>query len=220
MTKDLVPQVAPEIEGSKHIKITPYAVEFDGSPSIEEWHKAVLGIQKVHGMMQFYLGDLMVYAESPVTGWGESKYSDLIEHTGYDYQTLRNFASISRRFVPQFREEVLSLRKDTSLSFGHFNIVAGLDDVPAKHFLEMVRDSRWTVEKLRNEVAKFKNGGVLPEKAERDVPIGYTSFKDVGKRLLKGYEPQDEQREYDDIAWLTEIRDWASGRLKELGVEG
>jgi hypothetical protein len=162
MTKEIVPQVAEEIVDSKNIKITPYGIEFENKPTIEEWHKAVLGVQKIHGMMQFYLGDLMVFAESPVTGWGESKYQDLIDNTGYDYQTLRHYASVARRFSPKFREAVLG-RVPTSaqVSFSHFQDVQGLDDVAAKHFLEMVIDSRWSIAKLREEVYKFKNKDVV-----------------------------------------------------------
>lgn len=207
---------------SDSIKVSPYGITFKGAPTIEEWHKAVLGIEKVHGMLQFYLGDLAVYAESPVTGWGESKYADLIAATGYEYDSIKRYAGIARRFPISFRRSIMGEQGDTypHVSFGHFSIVAPLGDIPAKHFLEMVRDGKWTVARLRDEVRKYKDMGKLEDgKPAADNPIGLSSFKEVGKNLLKGYVPQEEDKEYDEVSWLIEIRDWAESRLQELGVE-
>jgi hypothetical protein len=215
MTKEIEVRVAPEIE-SKNIQITPYGVEFLNKPTIEEWHKAVLGVQKVHGMMQFYLGDLMVFAESPVTGWGESKYQDLMDATGYEWNTLHSYATVARRFTKEFRKDVLNTDVQTSVSFEHFVRVASLDDVPAKHFLEMVRDSKWTISKLRDEVAKYKNGGILPEKAE--LPEGYKSFREQIGKFFKGFTPEIEKGQYDEKTWLLEVRETIDERLQELGI--
>lgn len=71
--------------------------------------------------IQWYLGDLAVYAESPVTGWGESKYIDLIEGTGYDYDTLKQYGVVARRFTPSFRGDFFKQGGTyLHLSWNHF----------------------------------------------------------------------------------------------------
>lgn len=189
MTKDIEVQVDAEVVDSKNIRITPYGVEFENKPTIEEWHKAVQGVQKIHGMMQFYLGDLMVFAESPVTGWGENKYEDLMVATGYDYNVLANMTRVARRFDPKFREEILNVNIKNPVPFTAFQEVASLEDVPAKYYLEMVRDSRWTIAKLREEVAKFKNKGILPKKVEKNVVQWRQDVKDSLKKIIDS-EPE------------------------------
>jgi hypothetical protein len=201
MNKEIEVVVEEQVLGSDNIKITPFGVEFLNKPTIKEWHEAVLGVQKVHGMMQFYLGDLMVFAESPVTGWGESKYEDLMEATGYEYNTLMQFTAVSRRFSPEFRKQLYSSTDVYNLSWKAFQTVSSLDDVPAKHFLEMVRDSKWTIAKLRDEVAKFKNGGILPEKAERQVEEWRQQVKESLKVI---YNSQPD---------FIEIRSFKGGKL-------
>lgn len=206
-----------EVVDSQHIKVGQFGITFDGAPTIREWHETVLAVQKVHGMLQFYLGDLMVYAESPVTGWGQSKYEELIATTQYDYPTLRNYASLARRFSVGFREEIMSPRGD--ISFSHFKEVWSLDDVPAKYYLEQSRDQRWTVAKLREEVAKFKNRGVLPEPEEEiERPVGEISFQIQARRFFKGYVPNIVDRDYTEREWLLEVRDVIDDRLGELGI--
>jgi hypothetical protein len=171
---------------SKNISVTPYGVEFVSSPSIEEWKTAVLAVQKVHGMTQFYLGDLIVYAESPVTGWGETKYADLVDATGYENNTLRRFASVARRFSPKFREEIAK-RVDTypHVSFGHFQLVTSLDDNYAGYFLEKAAENRWGVARLREELARE----LYEESEERQVEEWRGELKAALTRI-KNSEPQ------------------------------
>lgn len=217
MSAEIEVKVADEVVGSENIKITPYAIEFAGSPTIEEWHKAVLGIQKVHGMMQFYLGDLIVFADSPVTGWGESKYQALIEQTGYDYQTLRVFAAVSRRFTPDFRKQILEyVATSQHVSWGHFREVMALGDIPARHFLEMVSKARWSVVKLREEVRKY--GNMKPEvEGDAEIPEGRVPFNSMTRQALKGFQPTRDDG-YNEVDWLLEMKDWIETRLRELNV--
>lgn len=219
MSNDLQPIEAIEISTeAKSIKITEFGIEFPLAPSIKEWAETVIQVTKGYDMMQFYLGDLMVYAESPVTGWGESKYKELIAATDLDYQTLARFAQIARRFPVDFREQTLrSTERNVfgeRLSWSHFKEVVSLEDDQALHFLNTAREKRWSKDKLREEVQKFVG---RPEKVEP--PVGFTSFRDIGKKIFKGYVPQKDNVEYDEKAWLIEIKEWAEEKLRnEYGV--
>lgn len=191
-----------------------YGAEITTSLTPDEWCKAVEAVGKVNSMTQFYLGDLVVYAESPVTGWGE-KYTDLVELTGYENQTLRSYAVVARAFPQTIREEIVGAHQQ--ISWEHFRRTLGLDLDTAKRFLETAGEAGWSTRRLAEEVAKYKAGGRLEDVGEEE-PIGYKSFKQQMKNQFKNYMPQIPDEEYDEITWLTEIRDWAEARLEELGV--
>ncbi len=208
---------ANEIE-TKNVEVGEWGLTFKGQLTTDEWLDVALNIQKFDGKIQWYLGDLAVYAESPTTGWGESKYAKLLEGTGYEYQTLRHYASISRRFDRDFRERVHMNAQNNTVSFGHFQIVAPLDDNFAAYWLEKAGNNGWGVAKLREEIRKWKESrGEIAEREEK--PIGFVSFGNQMKEFFKGFVPQLTHEEYDEQTWLLEVHDTIEERLHDLGIE-
>ncbi len=94
------------------------------------------------------LGDWLVFGETAFAG----RYREAIEQTSLDYQTLRNYAWVARRFA-------LSRRRDT-LSFGHHAEVAALPEPEQDFWLRKAEEYRWPVKRLRREVR-----GSLAERA-------------------------------------------------------
>jgi hypothetical protein len=86
------------------------------------------------------LGDWLVYGEEAYSG----RYRDAIEQTSLDYQTLRNYAWVVKRFA-------LSRRRDT-LSFGHHAEVAALSEPEQDFWLRKAEEFGWSVKRLRREV--------------------------------------------------------------------
>jgi hypothetical protein len=212
MTKKVDVQVEKAVElDSQHITVTPYGLEFQGKPSTEEWYLAFQKVSQLHGMAQFYLGDLAVEAQYE---WGD-KYTDLVKLTGYDEGTLANYASVARRFTSAFREN-LHAGVNNLPPFSAFSDVTSLDDDRAMYYLGLYSEAKWTREKLREEVKRYKNGGSLPE--PREAPVGEQTFKEYMKNFFKGYVPNLSNEEYDETSWLLEIRDVIEERLGELGV--
>ena len=176
MNKELETVQAVEIE-SANIEVGDWGLTFTGQLTTQEWLEAVLSIQKFDGKIQWYLGDLAVYAESPTTGWGESKYDGLIEATGYEYITLSKFGQIARRFSPEWRESFMKTLADVGqhLSFSHFMEVKSLDDNFAEYWLKKAAENGWGVARLREKINIWKNGepvekassgGVIPTPAQ------------------------------------------------------
>lgn len=148
-----------DIVHDDRIEFKEWGLEIKQGLTIKDWLDAVLNIQKFDGKIQWYLGDLAVYAESPTTGWGESKYQELIDATGYDYQTLRQYASVSRRFTNEFRESILKdVDSNLQVSFAHFRMVAPLDDNFAAYFLQKAAENAWGVARLREEIRNWRDG--------------------------------------------------------------
>jgi hypothetical protein len=74
----------------------------------------------------------------------EGRYRAAIEQTGLDYQTLRNYAWVARRFS-------VSRRRD-NLSFGHHAEVMSLTAPEQDFWLRKADELGWSVKQLRREV--------------------------------------------------------------------
>src|SRR2546428_9752424 len=73
-----------------------------GKPTFDEWVSCGLFIQDAEQSVQFWIGDWLVFGEKT---YGKVQYDQAIQHTGLDYQTLRNYKWVATS-VP------LSLRRD------------------------------------------------------------------------------------------------------------
>jgi len=98
------------------------------------------------------LGDWLVFGENTYPG----RYRQAVEQTSLDYQTLRNYAWVAKRFA-------FSRRRDT-LSFGHHAEVAALAEAEQDFWLRKAEQHQWPVKRLRREVraslAERSNGEV------------------------------------------------------------
>jgi hypothetical protein len=219
MSTEIEAQVKAEIDGGSKFEVGEWGLTFKDQLTPKDWIEAVWELQKFDGKIQWYLGDLAVYAESPVTGWGESKYTDLIAATGYASQTLSNYAKLSRRFTPQWREMFIKqLPLAVSISYSHFQEVASLEDNFAVYWLQKAANNGWGRDKLREEIRNWREErGVISEKEEE--PIGYQSFKEYTKSFFRGFMPDISQEEYDEKTWLLEVYKTIEERLHDLGIE-
>jgi hypothetical protein len=93
--------------------------------------------------VHFWIGDLLTYGERR---WAE-KYTEMIEHTGYDYATLRVLKWVASRVAISRRRE--------SLSFAHHKEVAKLAPDQQALILARAEDKRWTREMVRHEVNRL-----------------------------------------------------------------
>ncbi len=212
---------ANEIE-TKNVEVGEWGLTFKGQLTTDEWLDVALNIQKFDGKIQWYLGDLAVYAESDVTGWNNkkektdvSKYDKLVEATGYTNGTMRYLASVARRFPSDFREKVLSRDNTNTLSFSHFRAVASFkEDNFAEYWLIKASENGWGQKKLQEELNK--EYGEDAEKEEKS--IGYVSFKKFEKEFFGEFSPKLTKEEYDKVTWLLEVRDVIDEELESSGI--
>jgi hypothetical protein len=107
------------------------------------------------------LGDWITFGEKAYPG----RYREAIEQTALDYQTLRNYAWVARRFA-------LSRRRDT-LSFGHHAEVAALPEPEQDYWLRQAEEHRWPVKQLRHQVhdsLRERSPGQQTSPAQTDDP--------------------------------------------------
>jgi hypothetical protein len=104
------------------------------------------------------LGDWLAYGETAFTG----RYREAIEQTSLDYQTLRNYAWVAKRFP-------MSRRRDT-LSFSHHAEVAALTGPEQDFWLRKAEELSWSRNELRREVKGSLHERKISTDASREAP--------------------------------------------------
>ncbi len=127
----------------------------------ERWVSIGRQLSAVCTSAAWCLGDWLVFGETAFTG----RYRQAIEQTSLDYQTLRNYAWVAKRFP-------MSRRRDT-LSFGHHAEVAALPEPEQDFWLRKAEEHRWPVKHLRREVRRSLTersaGRPQPDSEEQDL---------------------------------------------------
>jgi hypothetical protein len=116
--------------------------------SYERWLDIGRQLADLASSSAWCLGDWLTYGEIAFNG----RYREAIERTSLDYQTLRNYAWVAKRFP-------MSRRRDT-LSFGHHTEVASRP-VPEQDFwLRKAEEHGWSCKELRRNLrASLKERG-------------------------------------------------------------
>jgi hypothetical protein len=129
-------------------------LQFPQQLSFDRWLSVGRQLSAIYMSTAWCLGDWLVYGERAYAG----RYRDAIEQTSLDYQTLRNYAWVVKRFS-------FSRRRDT-LSFGHHAEVAALPEVEQDYWLRKAEELGWSAKRLRLEVRTS-----LGERSANDRPV-------------------------------------------------
>lgn len=122
----------------------------------EKWLRIGKQLSDFCTLSAWCLGDWLVYGEVAYAG----RYRDAIEQTSLNYQTLRNYAWVARRFP-------LSRRRE-ALSFAHHAEVAALSQPEQDFWLRKAEELGWSVKRLRREVrTSLKERSVSEDHDER-----------------------------------------------------
>lgn len=132
-----------------HILLPRIGLRLPQRLAFDKWVTIGQQLSTVITSSAWCLGDWLVYGEAAFTG----RYREAIEQTSLDYQTLRNYAWVARRFP-------MSRRRD-KLSFGHHAEVAALPEPEQDFWLRKAEDFSWSRNQLRREVR-----GSLRERAQ------------------------------------------------------
>jgi hypothetical protein len=125
---------------SNQVLATRLGLRFAGALSFEGWERAGEQISRIVSSSAWCLGDWIVVGQSRFT----DRYKQVIDAVGLDYQTVRNYAWVARRFE-------MSRRRDT-LSFQHHAEVASLPPEEQDYWLDHAEDDGWSRNRLRQEI--------------------------------------------------------------------
>ncbi len=132
----------PHRRSSAGARATFTGVRFDPLLPFDRWTEFGVKIARYANGSPWWLGDWLVFGREK---YGR-RYKDAIAVTGLDYQTLRNYAVVARRFS-------MSRRRD-NVSFQHHAEVCTLCDEQQDHWLGLAARNRWSRNELRRELRK------------------------------------------------------------------
>ncbi|SDH07190.1 hypothetical protein SAMN05421505_11126 [Sinosporangium album] len=115
-------------------------LQFPRQIPLTSWERIGRQLSLIADSSAWWLGDWLVYGQDHYT----DRYRTAIERTALDYQTLRNYAWVARRFsLPRRRDK---------LSFAHHAEVAALSEADQDLWLERADRHRWSRNRLRREL--------------------------------------------------------------------
>lgn len=205
-------QMPDESASSQQPEITPSSPEFDqvlltrvglripAELSFEDWERAGHRLSGIVDSSSWCLGDWLAY--------GKQKYADrykkAINSAGLQYQTLRNYAWVSRQFE--------LARRRPRLTFQHHAEVASLPHSDQDHFLDMAEREMWTTKQLRTHIRDGRNDD--PDETGQHVVIPRIEVPDD---RLEWWRRAADQSGMDFETWVRATLDGAA--VQALGDE-
>ncbi|MEV7083444.1 LmbU family transcriptional regulator [Streptomyces sp. NPDC093516] len=124
------------------------------------WERIGSGLRELTNSSAWWLGDWLIYGE---TTYGARRYREAVERTGLDYQTLRNYAWVARRFEHH--------RRWDGLSFAHHAEVTSLPPAQQDHWLREADRLKWSRNELRRALRAVAAGdGTRRRASPTDAP--------------------------------------------------
>ncbi|MFE5604784.1 LmbU family transcriptional regulator [Streptomyces coelicoflavus] len=122
-------------------KVQKSGMVFPQNLSERSWEQIGANLRDLVNSSAWWLADWLLFGEATY-GW--RRYKEAIERTGLDYQTLRNYAWVARRFDHDRRRD--------GLSFAHHAEVARLSPPEQDYWLRKAEQLKWSRNELRREL--------------------------------------------------------------------
>lgn len=178
---------------SNQVLATRLGLRFAGALSFEGWERAGEQISRIVSSSAWCLGDWIVVGQSRFT----DRYKQVIDAVGLDYQTVRNYAWVARRFE-------MSRRRDT-LSFQHHAEVASLPPDDQDYWLDHAEDNGWSRNRLRQEIRNKRMGA-----SDTSTPSALPRIVVTPERIAR-WRATAEQMEMTLESWIIAELDSAAG---------
>ncbi|MFJ6436007.1 LmbU family transcriptional regulator [Streptomyces sp. NPDC091416] len=124
--------------------------------TFEDWERAGRQLSGILNSSSWWLGDWLVYGKDHYV----DRYQRGIRAAGLQYQTLRNYAWVSRRF--EFH------RRRAALSFQHHAELASMPVDEQELWLDKAERLKWTTKQLRSAIRVERKGDPRCEEEEAD----------------------------------------------------
>ena len=137
--------------------------------SFDQWSRLMETLSKMDTAFQFAIGDALCYGE---TRYGE-RYTQAIDVTGKEYQTLANYAWVAKAVHPSVRI--------AGLSWTHHRLVARLPQDEQEWMLKRAHEEKWTLSALSEVVT----GKPVTTKASEHIPVPQGMTPADASRILQ-----------------------------------
>ncbi|MFJ2766860.1 LmbU family transcriptional regulator [Streptomyces sp. NPDC087300] len=147
------PVVPTALEGQVFTERTSLALP-TGLP-LESWRQVGQRLTRLNDSSQWWLGDWLVYGQDRYP----ERYRRAVSDTCLDYQTLRNYAWIARKFPAHRRRAALSVQ--------HHIEVAGLPEAAQETWLDAAERDGWSRNELRRTLKGIRGADGEPPPGEQ-----------------------------------------------------
>ncbi len=183
----------------RQVLTTRVGLQMPVSMAYDEWERTGLRLAGVVDSSCWWLGDWLVYGKDHYA----DRYQRGIRAVGLSYQTLRNYAWVSRRFGLD--------RRRSALSFQHHAELASLPPEEQDAWLDRAERLRWTTKQLRGAL-RAGRGTERPAPAATAGPSGRLELP--GGRL-EWWHRAAEQAGIGFEQWVTNALDSAAADALE-----
>ncbi|WKX72587.1 LmbU family transcriptional regulator [Streptomyces sp. XD-27] len=139
-------------EPRRGVLTTNVGLQIPAGLTFEDWERAGRQLSGIVNSSSWWLGDWLVYGKDHYT----DRYQRGIRAAGLQYQTLRNYAWVSRRF--EFN------RRRAALSFQHHAELASLPVDEQELWLDRAEQMKWTTKQLRTAIRVAREDDTRDEK--------------------------------------------------------
>jgi hypothetical protein len=167
------PPVVPE-----PARTAPHALQLGSGLSFEDWQGLGRRLARISNASAWWLGDWLLYGQR---AYGR-RYKDALPLTTLEYQTLRNYASVARRFD-------VSRRRD-KLSFQHHAEVVALPEPDQDLWLERAERFQWSRNELRRRLVA-ERPSTRPSESTYTLRLAVTVERELRWREAAGRAQQD-----------------------------
>jgi hypothetical protein len=129
------------------IMVTQTGLRVPGRLRYEDWELAGRRLSSLVNASAWCLGDWVIFGQDR---YGD-RYRRAVEAAGLDYQTIRNYAWVARRFPPT--------RRLAAVSFQHHAEVAALPADEQDRWLALCAEHHWSRNELRRQLRARRNSG-------------------------------------------------------------
>jgi hypothetical protein len=211
---DMLPQIPDTNDLAwSHFKPTPTGLKITGQPTYEQWEAVGYHLRYIDGAVKWWIGDWLNYGENR---WGE-KYSQALESTEYEYQTLADAAWVAKQVDISLRNE--------KLSWSHHRMVAPLEPQDQQKILDTAVTEKLTVRETQELVRthnRNKQLASIPQPETRPViyqksALDFLTALDNGSVDLLITDPPYITDVEDIAAFVDEWLPLALAKLKDSG---
>ncbi|HWC82833.1 MAG TPA: LmbU family transcriptional regulator [Pseudonocardiaceae bacterium] len=173
----------------------PEDLDYDG------WARAGQKIARAADMFAWCIGDWLAFGEDRYT----DRYRHAVDAAGLNYQTLRNYAWVARRFDISRRRPALSVQ--------HHIEVAALPAAEQEHWLHQAEQLKWSRNELRKRIRQYRKGRSSTDAEQLSMPLSMPRIQ-VSSTQLQLWHHAAEQDELDFQTWvITALDRYASGTV-------
>nr|BFE38179.1 hypothetical protein GCM10010200_104300 [Actinomadura rugatobispora] len=165
---------------------------------LDAWKEIGAELSVLWDSATWWQGDWLVYGQDRYP----DRYQYALEDSGLDYQTLRNYAWVARRFPPGRRRARLSLQ--------HHAEVASLSEEDQDEWLDRAEREGWSRNRLRRHLQDHEAGG----RRLGSGPDGTLALKVPSGRHERWLRAA-ERRGSGLTSWIAQVLDQAAERTLE-----